>query len=378
MESFKHPQRLEDNIAVWSELKEIQLKYNGLSLGEGAPEEAPPKFVQEAVVEAMNEGHNQYFRTFGHPAICNAVSKQYSKKFEREIHPMKEVLISPGANGALHAFLLAFLNKGDEVVVIEPCFPLYLDHIRLSDATIKHVPLEIKDNGKFELNLDILRKAFSDKTKIFLWNNPNNPTGKNYTREEIEAVSIILEEFPHVVVISDEVYDFLVFDQGKHTLFANVRNNWNKTISIFSGGKLFSATGWKVGWSIGPENLIRMGGIIANTTFYCSGSIQQVAFGKTLHKLTEPGYEGELSFQDCQRRDFQEARDLLINTLKENPHTKIEPINAEAGYFVMADISKLEKDVPDKYKTQLEYEDDPNTLVTKYDLRMPNGQIPLD
>ena len=128
---------------------------------------------------------------------------------------------------------------------------MYFDHARMRDAIIKPVPLEF--NGTtWTFNPETLRQTLSSKTKLLIFNNPNNPTGKCFTREELETITKILEEFPHVFVLSDEVYDFLTFDKREHILFATLGNNYEKTISLFSGGKLFNCTGWKVGWAIGP------------------------------------------------------------------------------------------------------------------------------
>lgn len=109
----------------------------------------------------------------------------------------------------------------------------------------------------------------SAKTKVLIINSPHNPTGKVFTRKELETITEILEDFPHIVVFSDEVYEFLTFDEREHVYFATIGDNFKKTISIYSGGKLLSCTGWKVGWVIGPEYIVRLGGIIANTVFYC-------------------------------------------------------------------------------------------------------------
>jgi aspartate/methionine/tyrosine aminotransferase len=134
--------------------------------------------------DAVREGHNQYLRTFGNPILTNAIAKVYGKKFNRDINPNTEVLVTLGANGSLNAFIMALVNPGEEIVLIEPCFPLYLDHSSLANAVIKTVPMVFKDNT-WKVDLDILKSAITDKTKLFIFNNPNNPTGKCFTKEEI-------------------------------------------------------------------------------------------------------------------------------------------------------------------------------------------------
>jgi len=130
------------------------------------------------------------------------------------------------------------------------------------------VPLELKE-GKWVLNIEHLNNALSSKTKIVILNNAHNPTGKLFTREELEGITNALQSYPNVIVISDDVYEFLVFDGKETTLFASIGDNFSRTVSVFSGGKLFSATGWKVGWGIGPADIINAAGVISTATIYC-------------------------------------------------------------------------------------------------------------
>ena len=182
---------------------------------------------------------------------------------------MKEVMITSGANGALSCFINALINKGDEVVLFEPAFPMLFDHIEMSGGTIKTVPLE-ENNEEWSFDPNVLRSVLSDNTKLLVMNSPHNPTGKLFTLEEQLEITEILEDFPNCVVLSDEVYDKLVFDDKEHVSFASLGDNWDRTVTLYSGGKLFLSTGWKVGWAIGPQRIVRLGGIINMATSYCS------------------------------------------------------------------------------------------------------------
>ena len=176
---------------------------------------------------------------------------------------MNEILVSSGANNALNSIIYALIDpsKEEEVIVFEPCFPQYQDHIQMAGAVYKPVPTELKD-GKWILDTEKLRQALSDKTKIVILNNAQNPTGKLFTLEELESISNILDEFPQVIVISDDVYEFLTYDGKESILFATLGNNYQRTVTVFSGGKLFSATGWKIGWAIGPADIINAATIV--------------------------------------------------------------------------------------------------------------------
>ena len=140
----------------------------------------------------------------------------------------------------------------------------------LSRATIKSVQLVVDADLKWQLDFDSLEKAMSDKTRILLLNTPNNPTGKVFTREELEKISAILDKYPRCFVLSDEVYDFLPFEGREHVHFATIGDNWKRTISVFSGGKMFNCTGWKIGWGIGPKQLVRQAVIMNDSINFCN------------------------------------------------------------------------------------------------------------
>lgn len=203
----------------------------------------------------------------------------------RKLDPMTEVLISHGATGALFAFISAYVNSGEQIVAFEPMFQFYLDQCEMSGGVMKTVKLDFQ-GGKWTFDPEELRKTLaSGKTKVFLLNSPHNPTGKVFGMEELKVISEILNEFPEVLVIADEVYEFLTFDSNIHHFFASIGDNWTRTVTIFSGGKLFSCTGWRIGWAIGPEPLLRLGGIIQNAAVFNATTPCQVAMARSLDQL---------------------------------------------------------------------------------------------
>ena len=193
----------------------------------------------------------------------------------------------------------------------------------------------------------------------------------------METISKILDEFPEVVVLSDEVYDFLCFDERKHIPFATVGNNWDRTVSMYSGGKLFNATGWKVGWTIAPEPLIHLGGVIANTTFYCFNVPGQEAMSGALDFINKPYLDTGKSYTHAIRDIFIGNREQVLKECRERD-MPWEPLPCEGGYFVMTDISKCKDLIPEKYLSSHDYEASPENPVTKYELNMPDGRVPLD
>ena len=358
-------------------MKDLAVKYGCLSLGEGAPNLMPPKFLLDEMNTAMQTAaNNQYGRSFGHPLLVKKVAEVYGKKLGKELDPMKNILVTQGANGALSAFINAYANKGDEVVTFCPMFPLYIDHIELSGAQINAIPLEYQ-NEKWTFNPDKLRAALSsEKCKVFVFNTPHNPTGKVFSVEEMQQISDILDDCPHVLTISDEVYDFLTFDGLTHTSFATVGNNWDRTVSVFSGGKLMNCTGWKIGWAVGPQELINLGAIIANTCYYCFNIPGQVAIANSLDHVTKPGYEADLNFSESVKKLFVGNRDYLVEQVA-GMDLPWEPLKCEGGYFMIADITKCVDLIPDKYKASHDYEDPAKgPPVRKFEMTMPDGRIP--
>lgn len=329
----------------------------------------------------MQAGHNQYTRTFGIPHLVNKIAEVYGPKLGKTLDPMKNILVTQGANGALMSFINAYCNKGDEVVCFEPMFPLYIDHSEFAGGKVRGVPLTLDDNGIWRFDAEQLKDALKRPTsKVFVFNTPHNPTGKVFSVEEMQQISDILDECPHVLTLSDEVYDFLTFDGLTHTSFATVGNNWNRTISIFSGGKLFNATGWKIGWTIGPEKLIYNGGIVANAVFYCFNTPGQVAISTALDKIHNPGYDTETgeTFVESTRTLFRSNRDFIRQSLTDMAMPWV-PVHVEGGYFLMADITTCVDLIPEKYKTTHDYEpEDGRPPIAKNRLNMPDGRIPLD
>mmetsp|Transcript_13085 Transcript_13085/g.14703 ORF Transcript_13085/g.14703 Transcript_13085/m.14703 type:complete len:437 (+) Transcript_13085:8-1318(+) len=379
---FRKQTKIDDNLCVWQEFGGLARKYGLVSLGEGAPHFQPPKFLVDNLVKAIEQGHNHYTSCYGHPEAKKLVAELYSPRFDREIDPVKETLIANGANGCMDVLLQALLaDENDEVIFIEPFFPQYLGHAQFARGTIKTVPLVVGEDNEWHLDLDILRETLNEKTRCIILNTPHNPTGKVFTLQELTDISDILNEYPHVYVISDDVYDFLTFEGHDHHIFAKIGDNWKKTVTVFSGGKIMCCTGWKVGWCFGPAEIIRQAVIFNDTATYCHNVPGQVAIARSLKTAYEDEYKGAKNFIEFEKADFKNSHDILVQGLKDSS-LPIVPIPAAGGYFILADISELKGThedpnglVPEKYFKQEEYEDDLDTTIEKNDFGNP---VPRD
>jgi aspartate/methionine/tyrosine aminotransferase len=214
---------------------------------------------------------------------------------------------------------------------------------------------------------------------VLILNNAQNPTGKVFTVDEMKQIADILKEHPQIIVISDEVYDFLVFDDVKFVRFASIGDNYNKSVTVYSGGKLFNATGWKVGWAIGPAEIMKQVGLHAYATLYCSNTPIQVAMSKSLDKTLIPGYKDGLSYEATICKDFQDVRDLFIEELKKFD-IPIKILPCQSGYFVMMDISECKSSIPEKFTSSHDFEDlkEGETGINKNRYFMEDGRVPLD
>jgi kynurenine---oxoglutarate transaminase / cysteine-S-conjugate beta-lyase / glutamine---phenylpyruvate transaminase len=263
---------------VWSEFARIGEENEIVAnLGQGFPDWLPPKFATDSLVEAVLDtakSPHQYTRPAGHPDLVRQLSNRYSIHLKRNIDPMTEVAVTVGASQALYLSLQSIIQPGDDVVLFEPFFDLYEKQIRLAGGNPVFVPLKFVSNDKDDSALNSLRggewkvdrselmKAVTSRTKAIILNSPHNPTGKVFTRAEMELVAEALDlAGPDCVVLSDEVYKYIVHAPPKedpspndsnlcvgHTHFASLPGMWDRTLTISSAGKTFSATGWQVGW----------------------------------------------------------------------------------------------------------------------------------
>eukprot|EP00287_Rhodomonas_sp_CCMP768_P010503 CAMPEP_0196721502 /NCGR_PEP_ID=MMETSP1091-20130531/4030_1 /TAXON_ID=302021 /ORGANISM="Rhodomonas sp., Strain CCMP768" /LENGTH=527 /DNA_ID=CAMNT_0042062977 /DNA_START=178 /DNA_END=1761 /DNA_ORIENTATION=- len=351
--------RLEGNNGptVWGEFGGLAAKTGGVNLGQGFPNWNPPQFVLDAAVDAVTKGSHQYTRSAGHPALVKLLAARYSMHLQREINAEQEISITVGASQALFMALQALLSPGDEAILIEPFFDLYLGQIRLAGGSPVTVPLEPKESGAWELDSDRLRAAITPKTRVLILNSPHNPTGKVFSRTELEAIAEVVRENPRVVVISDEVYKYILHstppsasDQPSsplaspgHVHFASLDGMWDRTLTVSSAGKTFSVTGWQVGWIVGPAAFLRDVHTLTPYVQFCAATPMQEALARVLTRAEQP-YEGKDSYYEW-LQELYSAKMLSLRSALES--AGIIPMKGEGGFFLIGDTRNLK--VPQKY-----------------------------
>ena len=310
---------------IFSEMSALAVRTEALNLGQGFPDQDGPDSVVEAAVAALRGGRNQYPPGPGIPELRQAVAAHQARHYGIEFDPMSEVLVTTGATEAIAAAILALIDPGDEIIVLEPFYDSYVACIQMAGGVRRPVTLRAPD---FRLDTAALRAAVTERTKAVLVNPPHNPTGTVLSRDELEAIAAVAVEHD-LIAITDEVYEHLLFDGREHIPLCTLPGMWDRTVSISSAGKTFSFTGWKIGWATGPAGLVRAVESAKQWLTFSSGAPLQPAVAHALNE--EAGYYTTLS------RELEEKRDLLCAGLTKLDMDVYVP---EGTYFVTSDVSR--------------------------------------
>jgi N-succinyldiaminopimelate aminotransferase len=310
---------------IFSEMSALAVRTDSINLGQGFPDRDGPATVLEVAVAALRGGRNQYAPGIGVPELRQAVADHQARHYGIELDPLTQVVITAGATEAVAAAVLALVEPGEEMVVLEPYYDSYVACIEMAGGVRRPVTLQAPD---FRLDVDALRAAVTDRTRTILLNTPHNPTGALLDRDELQAVADVAVEHD-LVVVTDEVYEHLVFDGRRHVPLCTLPGMWDRTVTISSAGKTFSLTGWKVGWVTGPAELVRT--VLAAKqwlTFTNAAPLQPAVAHALSH---EAGFYDELAGQ------LQQRRDLLVSGLRELDMDVHVP---EATYFATSDVRR--------------------------------------
>ncbi|MFI7090519.1 pyridoxal phosphate-dependent aminotransferase [Streptomyces lydicus] len=318
---------------IFAEMSALAVRTGSLNLGQGFPDADGPEEVREAAVRALRDGRgNQYPPAPGIPELRAAVAAHQERFYSHlglSYDPDTEVLVTAGATEAIAASLLALLEPGDEVIALEPYYDSYAACIAMAGG--RRVPVTLRphpESGSYRLDLDELRDAITDKTRLILLNTPHNPTGTVLTHEELSAVARLAVE-RDLLVVTDEVYEHLVFE-GEHLPLASFPGMRERTVTISSAGKTFSFTGWKVGWITAPAELVAAVRSAKQFLTYVSAGPFQYAVAEAL-ALPDSYFTGL-------RDDLRTKRDVLAAGLTDAGFQVFRPTGT---YFITTDIRPL-------------------------------------
>ena len=298
-----------------------------INLGIGQPDFPTPINIQEAAKKAITDGHHGYTPSNGILELREAVSEHVYKDYQAKISP-DDILITPGAKPVIFFATLIFGERGSEIIYPDPGFPIYRSMIKYSGA--KPVPLKLKEEDNFEINIEKLQELINEKTRMIIINNPNNPTGSFMKKEKIDKLVKMLEIFPNVAILSDEIYSKIIFDNNKMPSLLNYESIRDRLIILDGWSKTFCMTGWRLGWSIWPKKIIEFANILCVNDHSCPNSISQYA-----------GIEALKGPQDEVKKiinEFEIRKNFIYSNL--NTLDKISCFEPGGAFYAFPNISK--------------------------------------
>lgn len=311
---------------IFSEMSRLALEHDAINLGQGFPDTPGPREVIDAAVAAMHRGLNQYPPAVGVAPLRRAIADHQRRFYGLDVDPDTEVVVCAGASEALSSAMTGLLAAGDEVITLEPYYDLYAAASELAGARLVPVRISAPD---YAVDVEMLRSAVTDRTRMILLNSPHNPTGAVLSRTELEGIAAVAIEHD-LLVLTDEVYEHLLFDDNVHIPIATLPGMAERTVTVSSAGKTFSVTGWKIGWATGPARLISA--VLGVKQWFSFAS------GTPLQHAVVTGLElGDERFARL-GRDLAVKRDLLTDGLRD---LGLEVFHSRATYFVTADIAPL-------------------------------------
>ena len=311
---------------IFTVMSSLAVKHGAINLGQGFPDDEGPDDVRAVAAKALIDGPNQYPPMPGLPALRQAVAATNKRFYGLDVDWQKQVLVTSGATEALNDCLIALLNPGDEAIILEPAYDSYKPIIEAAGAKCVSVSLE---PPLWSLPLDRLAAAFSDKTKLILLNTPMNPTGKVFTRDELQSIADLIVKHD-AYAVCDEVYEHLVFSGHKHIPLMTLPGMAERCVRIGSAGKTFSLTGWKIGYITGPEKLMTPIMKAHQFVTFTTTPATQTAIAFGLAK--DDSYFQSLA-------DTLEAkRDLMASGLKQ---AGFDVLPGDGTYFISADFRPL-------------------------------------
>jgi aspartate/methionine/tyrosine aminotransferase len=352
-------------VTVFEAMSQAARDNDAINLGQGFPDDPGPEDIRRAAADATMNGYNQYPSMMGLPELRQAIASHYAHWHKLDLDPMSEVMVTSGGTEALTSAILSVVEPGDEVICFQPVYDSYLPMIRQAGGIPKLVRLE---PPHWRLSEEMLRAAFTRKTKAVLFNNPLNPAATVYPREDLELLARFCQEFD-AVAICDEVWEHVTFDGREHIPLITIPGMRDRTIKVGSAGKIFSLTGWKVGFVCAAPHLLRVAAKVHQFLTFTTAPNLQVAVAYGLSKSDD--------YFLNMRAGLQRSRDRLTAGLE---RLGFPVLKAQGTYFLTVDLSPLGLNETDEafcrrivsdYKVaaipvSAFYEQDPVTSVVRF------------
>jgi len=300
-----------------------------IGLGAGEPDFDTPDHIKAAAVKALDNGFTKYTAVDGIPSLKKAIQQKFKNDngFDYELN---QILVSSGGKQSFYNLAQAYLNPGDEVIIPAPYWVSYPDMVLLADGV--PVIVEAGQSQNFKITPDQLRAAITDQTRLFVINSPSNPTGVAYSLEELKALGEVLQDYPQILIATDDMYEHILWNKGEFVNILNARPDfYDRTIVLNGVSKAYSMTGWRIGYCAGPVELIKAMGIIQSQSTSNPTSISQVA--------AETALTGDQGCIDTMMVEFKKRHDFVVNEL--NTINGIECLATDGTFYVFPNVEKL-------------------------------------
>lgn len=316
---------------IFTEMSLLAQQENAVNLSQGFPDYQADENLLKYLGDFAKEGYNQYAPLFGIKELREEISRKFSSQYQVDYHPDVEINITAGATQGIFTVISAFVEKDDEVIIFEPAYDCYEPAIILNGGIVKNVKMLYPD---YKINWNEVKNLVSEKTKMIIINNPNNPSGKILKQSDIDELIKIVKN-TNIIILSDEVYENITFDRKSHLTLAKYSELKERTFVVGSFGKLLHITGWKIGYILAPEQLMNEFRKVHQYNVFCVNTPAQFAIAKYLQNIQD--FSQTSTF-------FEEKRDYLKSALSETP---FELLDCEGTYFLSAHFGSI-SDMQDK------------------------------
>ncbi|MEI8053670.1 MAG: methionine aminotransferase [Bacteroidota bacterium] len=322
---------------IFTVMSALSVKHNAINLGQGFPDFSMNEKLTSLVNEAMKSGYNQYVHMCGLPLLRERIAEKVNEDYNAKVSPETDITITPGGTYAIYTAFTTILQPGDEVILFEPAYDSYIPNIEINGGVAISIPLEYPD---YSINWDRVKEKVNGKTKAIIINTPHNPTGSVLSTEDIEQLRSIVSG-TGIFIISDEVYEHLIFDNKKHLSILRYPDLLERSFVCFSFGKVYHCTGWKMGYCIAPEAMMKEFRKVHQFNCFTCNSPVQFALAQF---LTEKNQYRELGVFLQSKRDY-------FKKLMEQ--TKLKPLPSYGSYFQLYDYSEVSDEKENDFAIRL-------------------------
>lgn len=311
--------------SIFAVMSKMARESNAINLSQGFPNFDCAEQLKTLAKQAVSNGFNQYAPLGGLPELTEQIAIKTANSYQKKVNPSTEITVTAGATQAIFSAIQAFVKQGDKVIIIEPAYDSYRPTIELCGGEVIAYSLPMPD---FKIDWEAFAELMKDEVKMIIVNTPHNPTGRVWTQNDWLELSKLVEG-TNTIIVSDEVYEHIIFDGNSHESILKYPELWKRTIAISSFGKTFHVTGWKVGYMIAPENITKEFRKVHQFTVFCINKPMQWAIAEF---LKSPSHFLELN------NFYQRKRDLFLKLIA---NSRFQPLPCEGTYFQLVDYSKI-------------------------------------